>query len=317
MALILSESFATGIPSGFATIVVDGSTFTATHQSSQQAVDLAITGNNGAWRIDASPNSLDMRIVLDVEQLVADAGGTGDSGIGVLFKAASETVSHLLLLSTEAVRIARYRGAFGTPSPGYVDEDSVPWPLPSLAGRRTLEFTCVRAGDRRQYQIRVDGVLLYFAPIDVGPTTDLLQPSIWLRDSSYRLHEISIYDDATALPLTGRLAGENIRLPPRTWAPAGYRIAGQTLRYDSAFGGRMRLAGFTEVDGTPPTRVGPRRVLILDQLTGRLVRETWSDSAGAWEVTNLANAKYLVITPDPTLTYDPAALSDVVPASMP
>lgn len=316
MALILSESFAAGVPSGFATIVNDAGSLSATWHASG-AVDLVKDAFNGAWRIDASPTALDLRIVMDVEQLSADNGGSSGSGFGVGFRAASETPVHTFWFSTEGGSIARYFGTTTNPITAAVNEGTTPWPLPSLAGRKTIEWVCVRSGSAREYQVRVDGVLVYAAPAVVGPLSDTLEPWLFVRDASYRLHQIDIYDDAVPYAWSARLDAVDIRLPPRTWAPVGYRIAGQSFRYDSVFGGRMRLAGFTEIDGTPPTRVGPRRVLILDQLSGRLVRETWSDSTGAWEVTNLANGKYLVITPDPTLTYDPAALSDVVPAAMP
>ena len=55
MTLILSETFASGIPAGFAVSVDDVSPMTATYNAGQQAVDLVKGGFNSAWRIDACP----------------------------------------------------------------------------------------------------------------------------------------------------------------------------------------------------------------------------------------------------------------------
>jgi hypothetical protein len=318
MALLLSETFAAGIPSGFATAVVDTGTLTATWDAGG-AVDLSKDGFNGAWRIDASPGAPDLRVVLDVELLSADNGGSSASGLGVAFKAASEAWAHVVFLATESGQIGRSRGSAPSPVASAVDEGNTLWPLPSLVGQHTLSFACLRRPDGagRQYQVHVDGALLYASPIATVPYADDLTPWIFLRDSAWRLHQIEVYSDAAYIDMPARLSGPVLQLPPRTWAPVGYRIDSLPMRYDSAFGGRMVLSGYTEIDGTPPTRVGPRRVLVLDQLTGRLLRETWSDASGWWEVRGLANGLYIVVSPDSALLYDPAALSDVVPDPLP
>jgi hypothetical protein len=78
-------------------------------------------------------------------------------------------------------------------------------------------------------------------------------------------------------------------------------------------GGTLRIAGAVKIDGSPPVPVR-RRVRLYHQLSGRLVRETWSDATtGAYAFEKLAPAEYEVRANDHTLIYDPAAVDRRVP----
>lgn len=318
MALLLSETFATGVPAGFHVQYVDYGSLVATWQSAAQAVDFVKDGYNGGWRLVGCPSAADLRVVLDIEQLSANNGGSSASGIGVGFESDQETLlPHFLSLTYEIGYVSRLRGDGASPTASVADEGSTPSAIPDLAGRHTIEFACVRGpiGFSRQYQVSVDGVLLYAGPVVSVPVAGTLLPWLWFRDSSWRLHQIDVFSDAVHLVDVGRgrMVGGAMRLPAAAWAPAGYRASGSALRHDTTYGGRRVLSGYTEIDGTPVTRVGRRRVLVWDQLTGDLVRQTWSDASGWWQVSGLADRPYLVLSPDPALDYDPAALSDVYP----
>ena len=64
------------------------------------------------------------------------------------------------------------------------------------------------------------------------------------------------------------------------------------------------------IDGTPAVPVR-RRVRLLHECTGRLVREVWSNEDGTFEFANLALAEYIVLTDDHTRLYN-AVVADKV-----
>lgn len=91
-------------------------------------------------------------------------------------------------------------------------------------------------------------------------------------------------------------------------------LAGRALVARPADDGPGRIAGTVANDGTPVVPVR-RRVRLFDQLSGRLVREVWSEAGtGAFEFGGLALRPYLVVTDDHTRLYDPVARAEVVPA---
>jgi hypothetical protein len=89
------------------------------------------------------------------------------------------------------------------------------------------------------------------------------------------------------------------------------RVAGQSLSWDAQDSGAYRVAGTVAIDGTPISLVS-RRVRLFHQLSGRLVRETWSAADGTFAFEGLALDKYLVVTQDHTSAYDPVARDQVV-----
>lgn len=329
MALILSETFASGIPAGFAVSVDDSSPMTATYNAGQQAVDLVKGGFNSAWRIDACPARVNSRVVLDLEQVSADNGGSSASGFGVAWGAASETFTHHLWLGTENSVVARTRGAAGFPVSAAADEGSTPTEFPVLSGRHTYEFACLQSPDglRRQYQVRIDGVIGHLGGISTIPFSDVLAVYIFLRDCSYRLHQIDVYDAGTYVAPLARIVSGVGRLSPGGPGDARWRAAGNAYRHDSTDGGPLRIVGdvgikaedggtgalVTGVDGNQiqPLR---RRVRLLQRLTARLVREAWSNPAtGAYEFTGLKDQDYLVIVDDYALVYNAVAADAVRP----
>ncbi len=113
---------------------------------------------------------------------------------------------------------------------------------------------------------------------------------------------------------TGRLVSGRARYVGLSSPSAGRLVGGSVLKHHPLYDGPYRIAGTTAIDGTPITLVS-RRVRLFDHLTGQLVREVWSaPGTGAFEFNGLAARKYLVVTQDHTLLYDPVARAEVVPA---
>lgn len=222
MASILSETFTTGIPGGFATwIGQNQSTAVATYDGTNLAVDLSQNAFNASWRIDAVAPSLDMRVVVDLEVVTLDRGFGSASGFGISFGGASHA---------EYVQLQGFTGTGGTVT-GLIGASndvigavtataggSTAWSFPST-GRYTYEYRCIRLGNRRQYQFLEGGVLVHLVETNWIPTTDTITPALLFRDSKYKLHQIDIYDDATALSVAlagveGGIVGPSV---PFTW----------------------------------------------------------------------------------------------------
>ena len=108
-------------------------------------------------------------------------------------------------------------------------------------------------------------------------------------------------------------AAPGLRLSTPAIPTATVRLGDGAVRYDAVDGGPLRSAGTVAVDGTPTVPVS-RRVRLFDQLSARLVRETWSDpTTGAFAFEGLRQAQYLVVSADHTALYDPVARDRVVP----
>lgn len=137
-----------------------------------------------------------------------------------------------------------------------------------------------------------------------GPTTDLSS----LGDAASATIE-SVSDTAPCARVDGRavrMVPPN--LPPS--GPSGARVVGAAARHDVADGGPYRVAGTVKIDGSPPTPVR-RRVRLHDVVTGRLVRQAWSDADGAFSFERIRAGEYLVVSDDHTRLYN-AVVADRV-----
>lgn len=83
------------------------------------------------------------------------------------------------------------------------------------------------------------------------------------------------------------------------------------VRRDVVDGGVYHIAGKVREKGV----VGQYRVRLHDQLTGRVIRETWSESDGDYAFTNLDTKPKYVIAMDHTSPINTADIVDnVVPS---
>lgn len=123
-------------------------------------------------------------------------------------------------------------------------------------------------------------------------------------------------------PLNGRaIAGLQVRQEPQGTMPTypGYRDAGpRAARRDLYFSGAGTIYGTVKEQATPDNMPLRRQVLLLDETTNLIVRETWSDATtGAYTFANVdPNRRYSVITYDYTHNYR-AVIADNLIASVP
>lgn len=127
--------------------------------------------------------------------------------------------------------------------------------------------------------------------------------------------------DGQPLPLHGRPAGLDLQpLVRQDIAGAVAAAPGPALLLarDLQHGGLGTIYGTTKTKGTPnlPTRA---RVLLLDQRSKLLVRETWSDPAtGAFAFTDIdVNQQFLTLAEDVAGNFRPVAASRLTPEVLP
>ena len=100
---------------------------------------------------------------------------------------------------------------------------------------------------------------------------------------------------------------------------AAYTIALDGVRgsaYEIGFTGRYRVAGTTQVDGSPKLPVS-RKVRLHDQKTGILAREMWSaQSTGVYSFDNIKAGVYYVVALDHTHAFNAVIASDYAALAM-
>ena len=89
------------------------------------------------------------------------------------------------------------------------------------------------------------------------------------------------------------------------------------LLLDAEHGGRGRIVGTTQADGDPDYPVS-RRVRLLRQRDGALVRETWSDAAGHYAFDRLRHdVPYVLMSHDHTGLFNAVIADGVIPELIP
>ena len=101
---------------------------------------------------------------------------------------------------------------------------------------------------------------------------------------------------------------------PNVGGPVGGHIATPIMRRDMQDGGHGYIAGTVTINGVPASR----RVRLFDLISGRLIRETWSASNGAYQFDYLAlNREYLVLSHDYQAIYNAVVADRVTAEAMP
>ncbi len=336
MALVLDESFATGIPANFATARTQAGTLTASYNSTAQAVDLS----NGAagqsiWDITSVPLTVAGEMEIDLE-LVADLSGTNNyRHAGAWAVAGQGVVSNGYRLAHFQAdwRLSRWDGSVwngesgstGTPQ-GVTDTFTavgdrrvlnLRWGMGTAAGVTSLSL-----------EARIDGALR----LVTAGTFPSLRPGIFLYQATVRLHSIKAWDAPQAplidLGFRAFIPGEQRRvltvpeaaasgIPSSRFVsaiaqreftvpearlrtgPVNY-FRGLPLAYRNTYqGGNGRVAGTVKIKGSPNSPV-QRKVRLIDEFTGLMVREVFSDPVtGAYEFLYVStDHKYTVVSYD-------------------
>ncbi len=278
MAYPLNETFATGLPAGFATLGGAGG-ITPTWKEAEQAVDLVFTQNQNFWKIVAAPMSTDFWIEMDVEIL---AHVTSPPHFGFWFWTGVERY--------EGQRVAVWQGnwvrnrweANGSETSN-VHIEPAEW---AAAGeRRTVRIDVRRhALATWTFQLSLDGVILWRG---YERYFDAFLPCVFGYGITLRLHGIA-GDAPSALPdppteVTSRLLPPILghRILDLTTAqathynPRGFtKLLGFRNHY---YHGNHRITGTVKEKAVPNDRPVSRRVFLFDECRHVLVRETWSD----------------------------------------
>jgi hypothetical protein len=303
MGYAFEEDFNSGIPAGFASNGGYGG-ITATWNEEARAVDLVFNGNQNFWRLNSAPQATDFCIEMDVE-----------------IRAASWTPPHFGFWlydgvgSYEGQRVAVYNGnwAYSSWSSSGVESEAVyrAWAGWAVIGaRRTLRLEVKRYVNTGAWllQLSVDGEIVWR---DARRGCATFQPAVFGYGVTLRLHRIagdanSGLEDEPVVTHRGlpMALGHRI-LVPENAAMAGYRhralrsLIGMRNHY---YHGGHRIAGTVKrrqqgVNADVPLA---RRVLLIDQLTCAVVRQTWSDAdSGAYSFDYIAaQPRYMVIAFD-------------------
>jgi hypothetical protein len=318
MAIVLNETFATGIPSGFATAVESSGTFTATYNATAQAVDLAKDNFNGGWRFDGVSASSQIDVAFDVEALDVSSAGAGTffgiylgepggSGSGALI-----AYSRIVADGNSGAGLANSDSSWGFGAG--IDTESVGRPIFTftVGQRKLIKFRSNLDGGDRVVEFVIDGQPYYRTFRAVGAFAGNVRPTLFLRSGSIRLHSVVVRDDAAVItePLKyGRVTGGPQRY--LTSAPisqlAGV-IARSVVRKNVYQGGAGLIQGIVDVENVPASR----KVRLYDRATGVFVAETTSSVTGNYEFRDIDETReYFAVSHDHFRIYN-AVISDMI-----
>lgn len=320
MTTLLDETFASGIPGGFGTWIIDGSgTATITHDAGSSAADLYRSSFNSLYRLDTSGTAVALRIVMDIEITANPNTYSPGMGIGVYVPATGWYYTHALWRSqTTQVFRGASAGNIG------VSESAVgysPYAFSSTGLERcTYEFSIAAnsTSGKRQFSVKRDGELLSI-PIETSwfANDAVLRPCIFLRDRTIRLHSIQVYDDPATLDATiyAKAAGASFQRVAYASQPTAGKYSKATVGcHQFDFRGPGVVAGTVKLDGDPDVPAS-RRVRLYDQRTNTILQEQWSDPVtGSYAFTGLkVGAKYLVVAYDHQHVFRAIAVDQVEP----
>lgn len=336
MALVLDETFAAGIPANFATARAQAGTLTATYNSTAQAVDLSNSAaGQSIWDITSVPLTVAGEMEIDLEW-VADLSGTNNyRHAGAWAVAGQGVVSNGFRLAhyQSDWRLSRWDGAVWSGESGTtLTPQGLVDTFTTVGDRRTLnlrwDMGSAAGITKLSVEARIDGALRL---VSAG-TFPSLRPGIFLYQATVRLHSIKVWDapqaaltdlgfraftpsekrlvltvpqaSASGVPssrFVSALAQREFTVPEARLrsGPVNY-YRGLPLAYRNTYqGGGGRVAGTVKIKGAPDSPV-QRKVRLIDEFTGLMVREVFSDPVtGAYEFMYVStDHKYTVVSYD-------------------
>lgn len=303
MAYPFEQDFATGIPSGFASNGGGGG-ITATWEEAEQAARLVFNNAQNFWRLTDAPLSTDFWFEMDVE-IVASASPPPHFGFWLWTGVATYEGHRLCVYNSNWAH--SYWSSGGSESE-HIAEVWAGWAV--VGARRTLRLDVKRQTNLGVWllQLSVDGEVVWR---DFKRWYASFRPCIFGYGITLRLHRVA-GDAPTTLeeapvPAHRRLpvALAHRVLMSDNAAMVGYHhralrpLLGKRNHY---YHGDHRIAGTVKhrVKGVIADEPLRRHVLLIDQATYAVVRETWSDAAtGAYSFDYIDDVpRYLVIAFD-------------------
>ena len=303
MAYPFDESFETGIPSGFAANGGNGG-ITATWNADAQAADLVFNSAQNFWRITAAPLSSDFWVEMDVE-IVASSSPPPHFGFW-LYDGIGTYEGHRLCVYNNNWAHSWWSSGGSEYEQGVVG--SAAWAV--IGARRTIRLEVRRDANVGVWFLRlwVDGLIIWH---DFRRPYTSFQPAIFGYGITLRLHRFAGgTPSGLSVAPTPSHRGLPIVLGQRILIPEYAAMVGRNARgllrltgnRNHYYHGSHRIAGTVKhrekgVLADAPLR---RRVLLIDERTQVVVRETWSDAdTGAYSFEHIAVLPhYLVIAFD-------------------
>jgi hypothetical protein len=318
MAYAFDETFATGIPAGFAAVGGAGGII-PTWNSAQQAVDLVFTQAQNVWKIVAAQQASDFWFEIDVE-IVALSYSSAHFGIWLWDGVGSYEGHRVAVWNAAWVYSAWTAGASEFEAETGA---GAAWAL--VGARKTLRIEAKRSADGIwALRLTVDGVAT--AQFYKRNYATFL-PGVFGYGLTLRLHRAA-GGTTSSLPDAPRLAGHGftpkvlrrILVPEHAEAsrPASRGLRLLTGTRNAYYAGPARIAGTVKEKGSPADQPVSRRVFLLDEATHILVRATWSDATtGAYAFEHLnPDIRYLVVAYDYKNNYR-AVIADHLVAEVP
>ena len=300
MAYPLDESFDTGIPAGFASNGGAGG-ITATWNSGAHAVDLVLTQAQNFWRIDAAEVAENFWFEIDAEVRALTYSSTC---FGFWLWTGSGTYQGHRLTVWQQQWHHSFWDTHGNQSELTAH---APAPWAATGARRTLRIDVKRGVDGVWwYRLSENGDVVWE---DYKRHYASFRPSIYGYGLTLRVHRLS---GGTPSALPDAPAAQYRALPMRLGRThpvpdlaalrrfshrAFHRLAGTRNHY---YAGDHQITGTVKEKGVPDDRPVARRVMLFDERTYAVVRETWSDPAtGAYRFEKISPVpRYVVIAYD-------------------
>jgi hypothetical protein len=284
-----TETFATGIPAGFGSVLVDAATLSPVWDSASQAVDLDSSGFNAAWMFSLYPAVNGLRLEFDIEILTANSGN--NPMIGAVFKGGPQLLQQLFqhAASPQAISSAR------SPGPESLGISAIDFNTTALgaalptSGLHTYIFTSAPSSSgTRDYTMSVDGSGVAFAHGQTG-TAAMLTGGVFVRSCKVRLHAVRVYQivsGGSMLPMPKPVRSLGLDIVPPLQPVDAFRVRSTYAdidRKDMEWGGKGRVRGFTLDYVNPVNKPYQAFVRLVREIDGQVVRAAWSGVDGGYD----------------------------------
>lgn len=311
---VWSETFASGIPGGFATTLLDSGTLGITYDATNSAVILDATGYNTAWMFNM-PEALGVKVEFDIEIITPTYGNAPH--IGLALTGGPQLLQNIVSPGGTLFGSVRSNSAAALGLSEVLKSTGLTSAAPS-AGRALWTYSSVPnpAGGRDYgFAVGTNDVVISHSQT---PATALLKTGLFLRSCKVRLHGVRGFALVAAgsevrPPRTVPNRAQIVASVPAVFSSIRSAAALKTAR-DVEHGGPGTVYGTTRTKGAPnlPTKA---RVVLLHQRSKLPVRETWSDPVtGYFEFRGIdVNQQFLTLAEDAAGHFRPVAANRLTP----
>lgn len=309
-----NESFDTGIPIGFGASGGAGGV-TATWNSTAQAVDLVFNSSLNFWKITTAPQSSDFWFEMDVEITAA----TGSPYFGFwLWDGVGTYEGHRVCV----INSYWAHSFFGIGGAEYehAENSYAGWAV--VGARCTLRLDVKRTGiDIWQFRLTVAGTIVWQESKRWYTT---LMPCVFGSATSLRLHRAA-GGTPSVLGNPPQLGARVLKLKPARRILVAEHVIATHFKHRNLrkligtrnhyYQGTYRIIGTVKEKGPQVDVPVSRRVLLIDERTNFVVRETWSQAnTGGYEFNYInPDIQYLIISYDHKHNFR-AAIADNISA---